>query len=100
MEQEQEKESLFDKHTLTLILLVLYYAMTVPVIKNLYARSCGPVISTGVLVSSLIAVVISVVLVLKMRRSKAYSPFEYFFILFLIYGPLVYALSLYYRNFC
>jgi Mn2+/Fe2+ NRAMP family transporter len=98
--EEQEDQSLFDKHTLTLILLVLYYAMTVPVIKNLYARSCGPVISTGVLVSSIIAVIISVVLVIKMRRSKSYRPFEYFIILFLIYAPLAYALSLYYRNFC
>jgi hypothetical protein len=74
--------------------------MTIPVIKNLFLKSCGPVISTGVLVSSLIAVIISVVLIVIMKKAKTYSIGEYVCILLLIYIPLIVALVLYYGYPC
>lgn len=95
-----KEESFFEKHTLAIILLVLYYAMTLPVIKNLYLRSCGPVISTGVLVSCLLALIISVVLVIKMKLAKNYSMAEYTITLLLIYIPAAFMLVLYYRAYC
>lgn len=96
----QKKESFFEKHTLAIILLVLYYAMTLPVIKNLYLKSCGPIISTGVMVSCLLALVISIILIVKMKLAKTYSAAEYIVTLLLIYVPLAFLLAFYYRGYC